>query len=79
MAPKVRALIVLVFILAVPLPAYAYLDPQTGAMVLSAVVAFFATVGMTVQAYWYKLVALMRRALGRKEGSSRADDESRPG
>jgi hypothetical protein len=79
MAPKLRALVVLVFILAVPLPAYAYLDPQTGAMVLSAVVAFFATVAMGVQAYWYKLVSFVRRTLGRKDGSSRADDEPRQG
>ena len=79
MAPKLRALIVLVFILAVPLPAYAYLDPQTGAMIVSAVVAFVATAAMGVQAYWYKLVSLVRRSLGRKEGSSRADDESREG
>ncbi len=79
MAPKLRALIVLVFILAVPLPAYAYLDPQTGAMVLSAVVAFFATVAMGVQAYWYKLVSFVRRSLGRRDGNSHADDESREG
>jgi hypothetical protein len=79
MAPKLRALIVLVYILAVPLPAYAYLDPQTGAMILSAVVAFFATIAMGVQAYWYKLVAFVRRAAGAIRGAPRADDESREG
>jgi hypothetical protein len=76
MAPKIRALIVLVFVLSVPLPAYAYLDPQTGAMVLSAVVGFVATLGMGVQAYWHKLVSLVRRTPARDEQNGRRRDES---
>ena len=79
MAPMARALIVLSFILLVPLPAYAYLDPQTGSMILSAVVAFVATVGMTVQAYWHKLVSLLRRAPRGTKESGRTEDESLEG
>lgn len=72
MTPKIRALIVLVLILTLPLPAYAYLDPQTGAMVVSGFVAFIATLGMGIQAYWHKLVSLVRRASG--SGTPSADD-----
>jgi hypothetical protein len=79
MAPKLRALIVLLFLVVVPLPAYAYLDPQTGSMIVSAIVAFVATVGMGIQAYWHKLVSLLRRSPPREDPSRRADDESLQG
>ena len=79
MASKARALIVLLFIVAVPLPAYAYLDPQTGSMIVSAIVATVATLGMGIQAYWHKLVSLLRRSPPRDDRSRRADDESRQG
>jgi hypothetical protein len=77
-APRVRALIVLVYVLAVPLPAYAYLDPQTGSMIVSAIVAFFATAAMGIQAYWHKLVSLLRRSPRRDEDKRRGhgEDES---
>lgn len=76
MASKLRALIVLIFIVVVPLPAYAYLDPQTGSMIVSAIVAFVATVGMGIQVYWHKLVSLLRSSPPRGDRSRHADDES---
>jgi len=48
-------------------------------MILSAVVAFVATVGMTVQAYWHKLVSLLRRAPRGTKESGRTEDESLEG
>lgn len=42
-------------------PAWAYLDPGTGSMIISAIVGLFATVGLAVKTYWYKLKALFRR------------------
>ena len=80
-APKVRALIILVYVIAVPLPAYAYLDPQTGGMIVSAIVAFFATAAMGIQAYWHKLVSLLRRSPRRDEAKRRGhgEDESLEG
>lgn len=79
MTPKIRALIVLVLVLTAPLPAYAYLDPQTGSMIVSGVVAFFAAVGMGVQAYWHKLIALVRRGSGRGGRAGDGGDESLEG
>jgi len=67
MAPKIRALIIFALLLSIPLPAYAYLDPATGSMLLSGVVAFFAALGMGIQAYWHKLLSLTRRLFGRRE------------
>lgn len=42
-------------------PAFAYLDPSTGSMILSAIVGLFATLGLAVKTYWYKLKAFFRR------------------
>lgn len=56
-----RAVILALAVVALPLPAHAYLDPQTGAMVMSAVVGFFATLAMGIQSYWHKLLSLFRR------------------
>ena len=42
-------------------PAFAYLDPSTGSMVLSAIVGMFATAALAVKTYWYRIKALFRR------------------
>ena len=40
--------------------AFAYLDPSTGSMILSAVVGLFATAALAVKTYWYKLKSFFR-------------------
>ena len=37
---------------------YAYLDPSTGGMLISAIVGMFATLGLVIKSYWYKLKSL---------------------
>lgn len=37
---------------------FAYLDPSTGSMILSAIVGIFATVGLALKTYWYKLKSI---------------------
>jgi O-antigen/teichoic acid export membrane protein len=41
--------------------AFAYLDPSTGSMVLSAIVGIFASVALAVKTYWYKIKGFFRR------------------
>jgi hypothetical protein len=41
--------------------AFAYLDPSTGSMILSAIVGLLATAGLAVKTYWYKLKSFFRR------------------
>lgn len=41
--------------------AWAYLDPSTGSMILSAIVGMFATAALAFKTYWYKLKGLFRR------------------
>jgi len=35
--------------------AFAYLDPSTGSMIISAIVGIFATLSLAIKTYWYKL------------------------
>ncbi len=42
-------------------PAWAYLDPSTGSMIISAIVGVFASVALAVRTYWYRIKALFRR------------------
>jgi hypothetical protein len=37
---------------------FAYLDPSSGSMILSAVVGLIATLGLALKTYWYKLKSL---------------------
>lgn len=41
-------------------PSYAYLDPSTGSMILSAILGIFATIGLVVKTYWYRLKGFFR-------------------
>jgi len=48
-------------LMGVATPAWAYLDPGTGSMIISAIVGLFATLGLAVKTYWYKIKAFFRR------------------
>lgn len=41
--------------------AFAYLDPSTGSMVVSAIVGIFASIALAVKTYWYKIKSWFRR------------------
>ena len=56
-------------------PAYAYLDPSTGSMIVTAIVGLFASIALAVKTYWYKLKAFFRRDRKRRnlDGSPPAE------
>lgn len=58
------ALVMLLFSPAV----FAYLDPSTGSMVVSAIVGIFASIALAVKTYWYKIKGWFRR--GNKQESA---------
>lgn len=41
---------------------FAYLDPSTGSMVVSAIVGIFASIALALKTYWYKIKGFFRRA-----------------
>lgn len=64
--------------LSIASPAYAYLDPGTGSMLVSAVIGVAAAVGLALKMFWYRLIGLFRRPRrGPRpgvEGGSAADE-----
>ena len=55
-----RIALVLVACLSIASPAYAYLDPGTGSMLVSAAVGVAAAVALAVKMFWYRLIAFFR-------------------
>ena len=55
-----RIALVLVACLSIASPAYAYLDPGTGSMLISAVIGVAAAVGLAVKMFWYRVVGFFR-------------------
>ena len=49
------------FLVLLAQPAWAYLDPGTGSMIISAIVGLFATVGLALKTYWYKVKSFFRK------------------
>jgi hypothetical protein len=37
------------------MPHFAYLDPATGTLIISAIVGFFAAVALLIKNFWYKI------------------------
>ncbi len=73
-----RVILLLVVGLAVASPAYAYLDPSTGSMIISALVGIVAAIALALKIFWYRMVGLlhsMRRQLRRRAA---AGDHGRP-
>jgi O-antigen/teichoic acid export membrane protein len=54
--------------------AFAYLDPSTGSMVVSAIVGIFASIALALKTYWYRIKAIFRRG-GKKDSSSQKTSE----
>ena len=50
--------------LSIASPAYAYLDPGTGSMLVSAVIGVAAAVGLALKMFWYRIVGLFRDKKG---------------
>ena len=70
-----RVMIVLAASLSIASPAYAYLDPGTGSMLLSAVFGVAAAVALAVKVFWYRIVGLFR---GKKRGLRPGTAEGAP-
>lgn len=47
-------------------PAYAYIDPGTGALVIQALIGAMATALVTIRLWWSKLTTLVRTVFGAK-------------
>jgi hypothetical protein len=55
-----RIALALVACLSIASPAYAYLDPGTGSMLISAVLGVAAALALAVKMFWYRLIGFVR-------------------
>ena len=55
------SLLLAVLLLVISPPAFAYLDPSTGSMVVSAIVGIFASIALALKTYWYKIKGLFKK------------------
>jgi hypothetical protein len=55
-----RVALMLVACLSMASPVWAYLDPGTGSMLVSAVIGVAAAIGLAVKMFWYRLVGFFR-------------------
>ncbi len=73
--PKVIILFSLALMLLLISPgAFAYLDPSTGSMVVSAIVGIIASIALALKTYWYRIKAFLRRD-GKKDSSPQQPPE----
>ena len=54
-----RAIVVLILFLALTGPAYAYIDPSSGSMILQGVIAAIAAIAVTAKLWWHRLLVLL--------------------
>jgi hypothetical protein len=59
--PKPALACLTALFLCLPTHAFAYLDPSTGSMVVSAIVGIFASIALAVKTYWYKIKGFFKR------------------
>jgi hypothetical protein len=50
-------------------PAYAYLDPGTGSMLIQAGIAIIAATSLFLSMFWKRVKAFLNRLLGKKEAT----------
>ncbi len=47
--------LIIFFLIVFSTPSYAYVDPGTGSIIISAIVGFFAGIGFFIKKYYYKI------------------------
>ncbi len=72
-----RVILLLVVGLPVASPAYAYLDPSTGSMIISALVGIVAAIALALKIFWYRMVGLLRSTGRQLRRRAAAGDHSR--
>ena len=63
----------IVFYFVFEIKAYAYLDPGTGSVILTAIIAAIATAGATITHYWRKIKMKIKGLFVRKDKNNSSD------
>jgi len=57
-------------------PAYAYLDPGTGSIILQMAIAGLLSALFTIKMYWYRVKSFFKELLGRKKTNDTEDNDT---
>ena len=57
-------------------PAYAYLDPGTGSMIVQSTIAGILGIAFAIKMYWYRIKAAFNRMIGRKPVNKSSSEDS---
>ena len=57
-------------------PAYAYLDPGTGNIIIQAILAFIATTITTLSFYWTKVKIFLSKLFKKNKGDKKENSEN---
>jgi hypothetical protein len=57
---KLKNLYSFIFLVSIATPAYAYLDPGTGSLILQGLLAGMAMISFTFKMWWYKFTSLFK-------------------
>jgi len=55
-----KLLVILVLFAVLTAPAYAYIDPGSGSMILQGIFAAVAAIAVTAKLWWHRLLVLLR-------------------
>jgi hypothetical protein len=76
-----RSLAALALFLILTGPAYAYIDPSSGSMVLQGIIAGIAAIAVTAKLWWHRLLVLLgirKRTLKPGAGPEAGQGEKKP-
>ncbi|MFN7942559.1 MAG: hypothetical protein U0X73_13275 [Thermoanaerobaculia bacterium] len=68
-----------ILVAALPKPAYAYIDPGTGSMILQGLIAALAALALTIRLWWHRLMVLLGLRQKTAPESNAPEDPGGPG
>jgi hypothetical protein len=69
---RLHSWLIIALLLMFPVSAFAYLDPTTGSMLISAIVGLFASLALAIKTYWYRIKSFFKA----KPADTESDDEA---
>jgi hypothetical protein len=74
--PSSRVLGLSFLCIAISSPAYGYIDPGTGSLIIQGVIGAIAAIGVTLKLYWHKLKLFFSRRDEKAENEEANDSSS---
>jgi hypothetical protein len=74
--PSSRILGLSLLCIAISSPAYGYIDPGTGSLIIQGVIGAIAAIGVTLKLYWHKLKLFFSRREEKVENDESTDSSS---